>query len=44
MKTTTSIKIDTELWKKAKIIAVQRNLTASELIEKLLKKEVATNE
>jgi hypothetical protein len=37
---TTSIKIDPELWKKAKIYCIENNLDLSQLIDKLLKEEL----
>lgn len=37
---TTSIKIDKELWKEAKKYCIDKNITLSELIEKLLKQEL----
>ena len=37
---TTSIKIDKELWKEAKKYCIDKNITISELIEKLLEKEI----
>ena len=37
---TTSIKIDPELWKKAKIYSIEKGVDLSELIENLLKKEL----
>jgi len=35
---TTSLKIDEELWKEAKIYCIKKNILISEYIEKLLKK------
>ena len=37
---TTSIKIDPELWKKAKIYCIENNLDLSQLIEKLIREEL----
>lgn len=37
---TTSIKIDPELWKEAKIEAIQREIDLSELVENALRKEL----
>lgn len=37
---TTSIKIDPELWKKAKKYCIDKDITVSELIEGLVKKEL----
>lgn len=37
---TTSIKIDPELWKKAKKYCIDKDITVSELIEDLVKKEL----
>lgn len=37
---TTSIKIDPELWKKAKIYCIENNIDLSLLIEKLIKEEL----
>ena len=37
---TTSIKIDPELWKKAKIAAIERGIDVSELVERALEKYV----
>lgn len=39
-KTSTSIKIDPELWKEAKIEAIRRDMELSELVELALKKEI----
>ncbi len=36
---TTSIKIDPELWKKAKIYCIENNIDLSQLIERLIKDE-----
>lgn len=38
----TSIKIDSELWKEAKIEAIRRGIELSELVEKALRKEIKT--
>ncbi len=37
---TTSIKIDRRLWKEVKKYCIDKNITISELIEKLLKAEL----
>lgn len=37
---TTSIKIDPELWKKAKKHCIDKDITISDLVENLLKKEL----
>ena len=37
---TTSLKIEEELWKEVKIYCIKNNIEISELVEKLLKKEV----
>ncbi len=37
---TTSIRIDPELWKEAKILAVKQDLSIGQFIEKLIKKEL----
>jgi hypothetical protein len=39
-KTSTSININEDLWKKAKIEAIKRGITVTELFEKALAKEV----
>jgi predicted HicB family RNase H-like nuclease len=39
-KKATSIKIDQELWKEAKIEAIRRGVELSELVEKALRKEI----
>jgi len=36
----TSIKIDPELWKEAKIEAIRREMDVSELVEQTLRKEL----
>ena len=36
----TSIKIDPEVWKEAKIEAIRRDMGLSELVEEALKKEI----
>lgn len=41
-KTATSINIDEELWKEAKIEAVKRGITVTELLEKALRNELKT--
>ena len=38
--TVTSIRIDEELWKEAKICAVREGITLKELLERLLKEEL----
>lgn len=37
---TTSIKIDPELWKEVKKLAIDKGVTVSELLESLVRKEV----
>ena len=37
---TTSIKINPELWKETKKYCIDKNITISQLIEQLLKKEI----
>lgn len=37
---TTSIRIDPELWHRAKIYALESHMSISELVEKLLEKEL----
>jgi hypothetical protein len=39
-KTSTSININEDLWKKAKIEAIKRGITVTELFEKALEKEI----
>ena len=39
-KTSTSIKIDPDLWKEAKIEAIRRDMEVSELVELALRKEL----
>jgi hypothetical protein len=39
-KTSTSLNINEELWKKAKIEAIKRGITVTELFEKALIKEI----
>jgi len=39
-KETTSIKIDPELWKEAKKLAIDKNMTLSDFLESLIKKEL----
>ena len=36
----TSIRIDGELWKEAKVYAVKNDITLGELVERLLRKEL----
>jgi len=36
----TSIKIDADLWKQAKIVAITRNIELSDMIENALRKEI----
>jgi predicted DNA-binding ribbon-helix-helix protein len=36
----TSIKVDEELWKEAKIYAIKKGITLAELLNELLKKEL----
>ena len=43
-KQTTSIKIDTGLWKATKISAIDRNITASELVEQAVSKLLRAEE
>jgi post-segregation antitoxin (ccd killing protein) len=38
---TTSIKVDPELWKKAKIYCIKKEIDISALVEELLKKELS---
>ncbi len=44
MEKVTSIRIDRELWKKAKILAIKRGLVLKNLIEELLSNEVEADE
>lgn len=37
---TTSIRIDPEVWREAKKLAIDRNKTVGELVEELLKREL----
>lgn len=37
---TTSIKVNPELWKRAKIYCIEKNIELSKLIEDLIKKEL----
>lgn len=37
---TTSIRIDPEVWREAKKLAIDRNKTVGELLEELLKREL----
>ena len=39
-KASTSIKIDPDLWKEVKIEAIRRDVTVSDLLEEVLKKEI----
>jgi len=39
-KVVTSIRVDDELWKKAKIHAIENNETVTDMLERLLKKEL----
>jgi len=39
-KSSTSIKIDPQLWKEAKIEAIRRDVDVSELVELALRKEI----
>jgi predicted HicB family RNase H-like nuclease len=39
-RTVTSIRVDQELWKKAKHHAIDNELTLTELVEKALKREI----
>jgi len=43
-KKVTTIKVDPELWKKAKKEAIDRGITLSTLVEELLKKELGETE
>lgn len=38
----TSIKVDDELWKEAKIFCIQNGITLGELLEELLKEKLNT--
>lgn len=40
----TSIRIDSELWKKAKILAIKRGIVLKDLVEELLLNEVRAEE
>jgi len=40
----TSVKIDAELWKQAKIEAIKRGITLSELLELALRRELGLTE
>ncbi|MFP4006358.1 MAG: ribbon-helix-helix protein, CopG family [Candidatus Hadarchaeia archaeon] len=42
-KKTTSIKVDPELWKEAKKLAIDRGTTIGALVEDLLRQEVEKN-
>ena len=37
----TSIKIDPDLWKQAKIVAITRNIELSDMVENALRKELS---
>lgn len=39
-RTATSIKIDPQLWKEAKIEAIRRDIDLSDLVERSLRKEI----
>ena len=39
----TSIRVDEELWKQAKIYAIRRGLTLAELLNQLIRKELEKN-
>jgi predicted HicB family RNase H-like nuclease len=39
-RTVTSIRVDQELWKKAKHHAIDKGITLTELVERALKKEI----
>jgi post-segregation antitoxin (ccd killing protein) len=39
-RTPTSINVDEDLWKKAKMEAIKRGITVTELFEKALEKEI----
>ena len=41
---TTSIKINPEIWKETKKYCIDKNITISQLIEELLKKEIKQGE
>jgi len=40
----TSIRIDSELWKRAKILAIKRGIVLKDLVEELLSNEVRAEE
>lgn len=42
-KTATSIKIDPELWKEAKIEAIRRDMQVSELVEEAIRKWIKSS-
>ena len=42
-KLVTSIRVDKELWTEAKIYAIKRGITLTELVEQLLKRELEEN-
>jgi predicted transcriptional regulator len=39
-KVITSVRVDDELWKKAKIHAIEKNETLTDMVERLLKEEL----
>jgi hypothetical protein len=39
-KVITSVRVDDELWKKAKIHAIEKNETLTDMLERLLKEEL----
>lgn len=41
---TTSIKINPEIWNRFKIYAIQKNVDMSDLLEKMIEKELKKNE
>jgi predicted HicB family RNase H-like nuclease len=41
---TTSLKINPKLWKKAKMVALEREIKLYELVENALKEEIGENE
>ena len=40
--TVTSVKVDADLWKEAKIQAIRRGITVAELLNEALRKELTT--
>jgi hypothetical protein len=42
-RTATSINVNEELWKKAKMEAIKRGITVTDLFEKALEKEIEEN-